>query len=95
MTVSLLALLLGLFAVPCVLLWMGHRLRRRSSAWRAVFWGAVIGYVVGTIVTLAAMHYPPVPWGGGGWRTALVHWGMLAGGIAGAGAGWVTGGRRG
>ncbi len=94
MSLPMLALLTGLFVIPCVLLWMGHRLRRRPAAWRATFWGAVIGYVVGMTATLAAMHYPPVPWGDGGVRTALVFWGMLAGAIVGAAAGRMLAGRR-
>ena len=93
MTLSLMALLIGLFVVPVVLLWMGQRLRRRSGRWRAVFWGAVVGYVIGMIVTVAAMHYPPVLWSGG-WRTVLVHWGMLLGAIVGGVVRWMAGSRR-
>lgn len=80
-------LLLGLFAAPALLLWLGHRLRRRSAPWRAVFWGGVIGHSVGMLVTLAAAHYPPVLWGGGGWREAMVYGAMLVGTVLGAAAG--------
>jgi hypothetical protein len=90
MTLSLMALLTGLFVVPVVLLWMGQRLRRRSGRWRAVFWGAVTGYVIGMVATVAAMHYPPVLWSGG-WRTVLVHGGMLLGAIVGGVGGWMGG----
>lgn len=90
MTVSLLALLVGLFGVPVVLLWLGHRLRRHSPRRRAVFWGATIGYVLGMLAMLAAIHYPPVLWQGADWRTWLVHWGMLAGAALGAGVGALT-----
>ena len=93
---SRLALLAGLFVAPAVLLWLGHRLRRRTPRMRAVFWGATIGYVLGMLATLWAMHLPPVLWDeGGGWRTAAVHWGMLAGAAIGAGAGMMRAGARG
>lgn len=84
MTLSMLALLAGMFGVPVLLLWLAHRLRRRPPLWRAVFWGATAGYVAGMLVSLIAMHYPPSPWDAEGWRTALVHWGMLAGAALGA-----------
>ncbi len=89
MTDSRLALVIGLFIVPAVLLWLGHRMRRQTDARRRVFWGATIGYVLGMLLTLAAIHYPPVLWAGGGWRTAVVHWGMLVGAVLGAGVGGV------
>ena len=89
MSVSLMALLAGMFVVPVLLLWLGHRLRRRPPLLRAVFWGATVGYVAGMLVSLVAMHYPPSPWDAEGWRTALVHWGMLAGAAVGAGVGQV------
>lgn len=80
------ALVAGLFIVPAVLLWLGHRLRRRTGAWRGVFWGATIGYGVGMLLMLVAIHAPPVLWAGG-WRAAAVHWGMLAAAVLGAGIG--------
>lgn len=95
MSLSLLALLAGLFIVPVALLWMGHRLRRRTPAWRGAFWGAVAGHTLGMLVTLAALHYPPVLWGDGGWRTTLVHGAMLLGAAAGGAIGWMMGARRG
>ncbi|MBW3572392.1 MAG: hypothetical protein KY467_14920 [Gemmatimonadetes bacterium] len=95
MTDSRLALLAGLFVVPVLLLWLGHHLRRRPPAWPPVFWGAVIGYVAGMLVMLVAIHYPPVLWASGGWRTAAVHWGMVVGAGVGAVVGRLTRGRRG
>jgi len=91
MTESRLALVAGLFIVPAVLLWLGHRLRRRTPAWQSVFWGATLGYVAGMLLMLVAIHYPPVLWAGGGWRTAAVHWGMVVGAVLGAGVGVLTG----
>jgi hypothetical protein len=93
MTESRLALLAGLFLVPALLLWMGHRLRRRTGGWRAAFWGATAGYGLGMLAALAALHQPPVLWTGGG-RAAVVHWGMLAGAALGCAIGWLAGRRR-
>ncbi|CAN5181059.1 hypothetical protein BH24GEM2_BH24GEM2_15260 [soil metagenome] len=39
-----LALLLGLFAVPALLLWLGHRLHRRS--------GRVLGALLGALLRI-------------------------------------------
>jgi hypothetical protein len=93
MTESRMALLAGLFVVPALLLWLGHRLRRRAPVWRAVFWGACAGYAAGMLASLAALHYPPVPWTGG-WRAAVAHWAMLAGPAAGAALAALAGRRR-
>jgi hypothetical protein len=87
MTDSRLALVVGLFIIPALLLWLGHRLRRHTPARRRVFWGATIGYLAGMLLVLVAIHYPAVLWTGGGWRTALVHWGMVVGTLMGAGVG--------
>ncbi|HEV2149671.1 MAG TPA: hypothetical protein VGR37_19885 [Longimicrobiaceae bacterium] len=87
------ALLAGLFAVPALLLWLGHRLRRRTARSRTIFWGAVVGHSVGILVTLLAAHYPPVPWEGG-WRAFAVHASMLAGAALGAAAGAARGSHR-
>lgn len=87
MTLAQLGLLVGLFGVPSVLLWLGHRLRRRPPRMRGIFWGATIGYVLGMLVMLVVIHYPPVLWEGADGRTAAVHWGMIAGAVLGAGIG--------
>ncbi|HEX6041689.1 hypothetical protein [Longimicrobium sp.] len=94
MSLPTMALLTGLFIAPVALLWMGHRLRRRSAAWKGVFWGAVTGHALGMLVTVAALHYPPVPWGDGGGRPVLVHWAMLLGAVLGGAMGWTAGARR-
>jgi protein-S-isoprenylcysteine O-methyltransferase Ste14 len=80
------ALLLGLFAVPTLLLALGHRLRERSPRQRGAFWGGVIGHSTAVLIAVAAMHYPPVLWTTP-YRSALVFFVMLAGGILGAGIG--------
>ncbi len=95
MSLSLLALLAGMFVVPVALLWLGHRLRRRSARSRGVFWGAVVGHTLGMLASVAAMHVPAVLWAGGDARTIVVHWGMLIGAIVGAAFGWMMGARRG
>jgi hypothetical protein len=89
MSDSRLALVMGLFVVPAVLLWLGHRLRRQTPARRRIFWGATLGYLLGMLLVLVAIHYPPVLWAGADWRTAVVHWGMLLGAVVGAGVGGV------
>lgn len=88
---SRIALVAGLFLVPAVLLWLGHRLRRQTDVRRRVFWGATIGYGLGMLLVLVAIHYPPVLWTGGGWRTAVVHWGMVLGAAVGAAVGAASG----
>lgn len=85
--VGRMALLAGFFVVPALLLWLGHRHRRATPARRRIFWGAVIGYLAGMLLMLVAIHYPPVLWAGSDWRTAVVHWGMIAGTAVGAGIG--------
>ena len=94
MTGSRLALVIGLFVVPTLLLWLGHRLRRQTDARRRVFWGATIGYGLGILLMLVAIHYPPVLWKGGDWRTAAVHGGMMGGAGIGAGMGALAARRR-
>lgn len=64
MTPGTAAMLLGLFAVPALLLWSGHRLRRRSLRWRSVFWGLLLGYVAGSLVAMTAAMMPAAEWTG-------------------------------
>jgi len=78
------ALLAGLFAIPALLLALGHRLRRRPPFWRRVFWGAVTGHSIALLITLAAALYPPIAWADGPRpRDHAVHWTMLFGSLAG------------
>jgi len=79
------ALLIGLFVVPIVLLRLGDSLRKKTMRRRRVFWGAVIGHSTGMVVTFFAAMLPPIGWHGGGpARIVVVHWAMLVGAAAGA-----------
>jgi Mg/Co/Ni transporter MgtE len=79
------ALLIGLFVVPALLLALGNRLRRRTPLWRRVFWGGVTGHTLGLVVTVAATLWPPVWWHQGPfWRDAAVHWTLGFGALLGA-----------
>lgn len=78
------ALLAGLFAVPVLLLALGHRLRNRPPFWRRVFWGAVAGHSIALVVTLAAALYPPIAWADGPRpRDNAVHWALVVGALVG------------
>jgi hypothetical protein len=84
------ALLVGLFAIPALLLALGHRLRRRPPFWRRVFWGAVAGHSLALLVTLAAALFPPVAWAEGPRpRDNAVHWTMVLGSLIGGAIGGV------
>jgi len=88
-----LALLLGLFIVPLFLLALGHRLRDGGPQHRAAFWGGVIGHTVAMVVSITALHYPPVLWSTQT-RVLIAFWLMLLGGVAGVAAGALLGARR-
>lgn len=62
MTIGIVAMLVGLFVVPVVLLWNGHRLRRRSPVRRRMFWGALTGYGVAAVAALSASMKPAAMW---------------------------------
>jgi hypothetical protein len=62
MNAGLAAMLAGLFIVPVVLLYLGHRLRRRSRRARAVFWGALIGHTLGALFATWYSMIPPEVW---------------------------------
>jgi hypothetical protein len=64
MTPGTAVMLLGLFMVPVLLLWSGHRLRRRTPRWRAVFWGLLAGYIAGSVLALVASMVPAAEWSG-------------------------------
>jgi hypothetical protein len=87
------ALLLGFFVVPTVLLAVGHRLRDRSPRQRGIFWGGVIGHTLALVIALVALHWPPVVWTGGA-RVFVVFWVMLLGGLLGGLLGAVRYARR-
>ena len=62
MTAGLAAMLAGAFGIPALLLWLGHRLRRRAPRWQGVFWGAVVAHVVSVPIAAVAAMTPPVEW---------------------------------
>ena len=85
MNIGLLALLLGLFAVPALLLYLGHRLRRRSRRARAVFWGALFGHTLAGLIAVVYSMIPPEAWTSADTtRGFFGFYGMIAGGALGA-----------
>jgi len=96
MTLSLIVMLVGIFGVPAALLWGGHRLRRRSRRWRALFWGSLIGYGASVCVALVASMVPAEMWSDENrLRGLLGYWSLLIGPIAGALLGLGTAARSG
>jgi len=84
MTISLFALLLGLFGTPAALMILGHRLRGRTLNHKRRFWGGVYGYFLGILLSVSAMLFPPVAWAQEpSIRLFLAHWAMLLGGLIG------------
>jgi uncharacterized membrane protein YkvI len=81
-----LALLIGFFVVPALLLTLGHRLRDRTALQRGAFWGGVVGHAAALLVAILALHFPPVLWESDA-RVALAFWSMLLGGATGVAAG--------
>lgn len=91
MSAGTLALLAGLFVVPVVLLWLGHRLRRRPARLRGAFWGGVIGYGIASVAALVAGMYPPAEWSDGDVvRGLLGFWLLLIAPLVGAVLGAVS-----
>ena len=85
MTIGTVALLLGIFVVPAVLLWAGHRMRRRSAAWHRVFWGAVTGHMAALVIGSVAGMMPAAQWAGSDTlRGAAGLWSFLVLPLAGA-----------
>jgi len=94
MTHGIAAMLLGAFVVPGVLLWAGHRLRRRPPRWRGAFWGALVGHVVAVPIAVVAAMNPAAEWGPtDAVRGALGFRLLLAAPIVGAVIGSIVGGR--
>jgi protein-S-isoprenylcysteine O-methyltransferase Ste14 len=81
-----LALLVGFFVVPTILLMIGHRLRERTPRQRGAFWGGIVGHSIALLVAIGALHYPPVIWTTDV-RIAIGFWSMLLGGAVGAAIG--------
>ena len=78
MTLGTAAFLLGAFVVPAMLLWLGHRLRRRTPRERGAFWGGVIGHVIALVVGSIAGMTPAEHWAADDTlRGALGFWSFL------------------
>ena len=93
MTLSMLALLLGLFVVPAVALALGHRIARRPARQRGAFWGIVVGHTIAMLVATTAALYQPVRWSGADvMRGTLGLWGMLVLGLVGGVVGYLVSG---
>lgn len=71
------AMLLGIFVVPTLLLWLGHRLRRRTARQRGLFWGALTGHVAAIVTATLAAMLPPQVWGPGDLVRGLASYGAL------------------
>ncbi len=64
MTIHVLAMLAGVFAVPALLLGTAHRFRRRSPYVQTIFRGALIGHLVALVVGTWAALTPAEAWTG-------------------------------
>lgn len=62
MTAGTLAFVVGLYAVPLILLAGGHRLRRLTPRRRRAFWGAIVGHCVAALLALVVGMFPPESW---------------------------------
>ena len=88
MTLTHVVMLLGVFGIPGVLVWAGHKLRRRPPQWRGAFLGAVVGHIFAILVGSVAAMSPPEAWAPTDlWRGALGVWSFavlpLLGGLLG------------
>ena len=88
MSIGVAALLVGLFVIPVILLYMGHRLRKRSRRWRLTFWGALFGHTLAACFALWYSMVPPEIWSSGDFSRGLFgFYGMVLGAVAGAALG--------
>ncbi len=87
MNASGIIFLLGLFAAPAVLLWLGHRLRGRGAAAFGAFWGGVVGHTLALVAMLITAHWPPVLWVEGSVREGIIFVSLLTASILGAAIG--------
>ncbi len=91
MTPGILALLTGLFVIPGIMLYVGHRLRRRSFRARRIFWGMFFGHTAGALLATWYSMIPPELWSSSDfWRGAFGFYGMLLGGLIGGLIGFVV-----
>ncbi|MGH7637898.1 MAG: hypothetical protein ACREOK_09625 [Gemmatimonadaceae bacterium] len=87
MSIGVVALLVGLFVIPLIILGLGHRLRRRSPTQRRVFWGALVGYLVAALAAMWVGMVPAAEWSNSDTvRGLLGFWGLLVGPLIGAAA---------
>lgn len=90
------ALLVGLFVMPLVLLALGHRLRRRSPAQRALYWGGLVGYLLAALAAMWVGMVPAAEWSERDtMRGVLGYWGLIIGPIVGGLAALFLRGRKG
>ena len=91
MTGGLAMMLFGVFVVPVLLLWGGHKLRRRPARWRAAFWGALFGHLIAIVIGSIAAMMPAAEWSDGDtWRGVSGFWSFTLVPAAGAAIGWLT-----
>ena len=90
-----LALLIGLFVVPTLLLWAGHHWRYRSARVRGAFWGGLIAHTIAALFATAAGLFWPAEWAASDlWRGFFGFWSMLVLSAIGAAIGAAVNGRR-
>ena len=85
MSVGTVAMLVGLFVIPIILLGLGHRMRRRTPTQRRIFWGGLVGYLVAALAALWVGMVPPAEWSSADTvRGVLGFGGLVIGPILGA-----------
>ncbi len=72
-----LAMLVGIFVVPALLLWLGHRFRRRTPRQRGIFWGALTGHLLAIVSATLAGTLPPYLWESGDMFRGVAGYGAL------------------
>jgi hypothetical protein len=90
MSIHILAFIIGLFVVPLALLMVAHKLRRRSTRVRSMFWGAVAGHCVALVLATTWGMIPPETLSSQETaRGAASLWSLLALPVVGALIGWM------
>jgi hypothetical protein len=90
MTIGFIAMMIGLFIIPGVLLWGAGRLRHASLQARRAFLGAVIGHCIAGVAAVVAGVMLPEEWTSAERvRGFLGLWSLLVLPLAGAAAGFV------
>ncbi len=88
MTLDRLALLVGLFVAPLLLLVAGHRFARRSPRVRGAFWGALVAYAIAAAAALWVSMVPAASWAETDrLRGFLGFWSMVAAPVVGGALG--------